>query len=110
MKQNLKLIRGDDTTLTMRLKQNNEPYLLDGVSRIDLHAKVKGKTMLELSTADGTIEHDGERILLHFTHALTAAAKWLTADYDVQLINHGKIKTVMYGRIDLQHDITQVTR
>lgn len=102
MKQNLKIIRGDDTTLTVRVRQNDAP--LD-ITKADLHAKVKGKLVLALSSDDGTIEI-GERLLLHFTHALTDGAKWASADYDLQVISNGKVKTVMYGRLDMQHDIT----
>ncbi|WP_264673317.1 hypothetical protein [Moraxella bovoculi] len=39
MKHNIKLIRGDDTTLTVRGRQNDAP--LD-ITKADLHATVKG--------------------------------------------------------------------
>lgn len=108
MKHNLKIIRGDDTTMSVRLVQNDAPLSLSDLERADLHVKVKGKTVISLSTTDGTIEHDDERMLLHFTHDATKRLTFTSADYDLQLIKSAKVKTVMYGRIDLQHDITQL--
>lgn len=109
MKKNLKIIRADDTAIRLKLTQNNEPYSLDGVERVDLHAKAKGKLVLQLSSTDDTILVQGNEIVLNFTHAKTAKARWQYADYDVQIVRNGKVKTILFGEIELQHDMTEVS-
>lgn len=103
-KHNLKLIRGDDTSLIVRV----DGYDLSGIDRVDLQVKVKNQTVISLSSRDHSIAIDGNRIILHFSHEMTQRARWTQGDYDLQLIKQSKIRTIMGGRIDLIHDITEV--
>lgn len=106
MKQNLKLIRGDDTCLELDIKTGEQPYDLSGVDRADLHVKSKNRVVVKLSTTDGSIVIDKGKMYLKFAHQDTQNLRFRTADYDLQIVKNGKIKTIMYGMIELQHDIT----
>lgn len=109
MKKNLKIIRGDDTSIALTIKQGEQMVDLSNIEKIDLHAKAKNKVVLTLSSDDGSIEKINNKIILNFAHHHTAKARWDFADYDVQIIKNSKIKTIMYGTIELQHDITEVS-
>ncbi|SPX85324.1 hypothetical protein [Moraxella ovis] len=106
MKQNLKLIRGDDTCLELDIKTGEQPYDLSGIDRADLHVKSKNRAVIKLSTTDDSIVIDNGKMYLNFASAATQGLTFRTADYDLQIIKDGKIKTIMYGMIELQHDIT----
>lgn len=103
-RHNINLYRGDDISIALTVKG----YDLQGVERIDLHAKNRGKVVLSLSTTDNSIEIIGERVLLHFAHHHTDKATYTDANYDLQVIKAGKIRTLMAGEIRLTHDITEV--
>lgn len=94
--------------VAITLTQGGEPFDLSAVSRIDLHAKAQGKIVLKLSSVDGSIEVVQGKIILHISHALTAGEKWSIAEYDMQLINNGRVQTVLQGSINMTHDITEV--
>lgn len=103
----IRLIRGDDTDVMIRLQQDNAPYDLSQITRIDLHAKANGKPVIVLSTTDGSIEI-AEQIVLHIDRAMTLGAMWQQAKYDLQLTIGTKVQTVLFGVIELVHDITEV--
>ncbi|MGX2968816.1 hypothetical protein ACWIVU_00585 [Ursidibacter arcticus] len=114
----IKLKRGDDEEYQVNVVQSDSgeesPFDLSQVERVDLHAKVNGKLVLSLSTTDGSIEFINRTsgvLLLNFSHQLTENAEWQTAEYDLQLIDRNdKRKTPLSGRIELSHDITQVSQ
>lgn len=113
----IKLKRGDDEERLVEIVQQQAdgsqmPFDLSNTVRADLHAKSNGKIVLQLSTEDGSIQWHSRttgQILLIFSHSATENANWLTADYDLQLIDqHGKRKTVLTGRMELSPDVTKV--
>lgn len=104
----MKLIRGDDTDITVTLLQDDAPFDLSQIARIDLHAKAQGRTVIKLSTTDNSIEIVGGEIVLHFDRELTHGAMWRQADYDMQIVIGTKVQTVLSGTIELVHDITEV--
>ena len=104
----MKLIRGDDTDITVTLLQDDAPFDLSQIARIDLHAKAQGRIVIKLSTTDNSIEIVGGEIVLHFDRELTLSAMWRQADYDMQIVIGTKVQTVLSGTIELVHDITEV--
>lgn len=108
MKQNIKLIRGDDVCLELDIRTGEQPYDLSGIGRADLHIKSKNRVVVKLSTTDGSIVIDKGKMYLKFASNATQNLRFRTADYDLQIIKSGKIKTIMHGMIELQHDITVI--
>lgn len=106
MKQNLKLIRGDDTCLELTAHIGEQPYDLSGIDRADLHVKSKNRVVVKLSTTNGSIVIENNKMYLKFSHGDTQDLRFRTADYDLQIVKNGRIKTIMYGMVELQHDIT----
>lgn len=106
MKHNIKLIRGDDTCFEVVAAMGEQAYDLSDIDRADLHVKHKHKTVIRLSTTDGSIVVDEGKMYLKFSSAATQGLNFKLADYDLQIVKNGKIKTIMYGMIELQHDIT----
>lgn len=115
-KVNIELIRGDDESRLVHLNQQQPdgtliPLDLTTVARFDLHGVVGNKTVLVLSSENGLIEvlnATAGELVVHFPHSLTENAKWLEAQYDLQLtLTSGRIKTVLEGKIKLKHDYTQ---
>lgn len=106
MKQNIKLIRGDDVCLELDIRTGEQPYDLSGVDRADLHVKSKNRVVVKLSTTDDSIVIDNGKMYLKFASNATQDLRFRTADYDLQIVKNGKIKTIMHGMIELQHDIT----
>ena len=104
----MKLIRGDDTDITVTLLQDDAPFDLSQIARIDLHAKDRSRIVIQLSTTDNSIEIVGGEIVLHFDRALTCGALWRQAAYDMQIVIGTKVQTVLSGTIELVHDITEV--
>ena len=104
----MKLIRGDDTDITVTLLQDDAPFDLSQITRIDLHAKDQSRVVIQLSTTDNSIEIVGCQIVLHFDRALTHGALWRQAAYDMQIVIGAKVQTVLSGTIELVHDITEV--
>ncbi|ANB90878.1 hypothetical protein MOVS_01450 [Moraxella ovis] len=106
MKQNIKLIRGDGTCFEVVAVMGEQAYDLSVIDRADLHVKHKHKTVIRLSTTDGSIVVDEGKMYLNFASDATQGLNFKLADYDLQIIKDGKIKTIMYGMVELQHDIT----
>lgn len=113
----IKLKRGDDESLLVEVQaeQNDGtllPFDLSHTARADLHAKANGKVVLQLSTENNSIQWQNRergQLFLDISHELTENADWLTADYDLQLIDqHSKRKTVLSGRIELSPDVTKI--
>ena len=104
----MKIIRGDDTDITVTLLQDNAPFDLTQIARIDLHAKTQSRIVIQLSTTDNSIEIVDGEIVLHFDRARTRGALWRQAVYDMQVVIGTKVQTVLSGTIELMHDITEV--
>lgn len=105
----IRLIRGDDTDVMVSLVQDNTPFDLSQITRIDLHAKTQGRIVIDLSTTNSSIEIADDEIVLHFDRVLTVGASWRKADYDLQVVASAKVQTVLSGQIELVHDIMEVT-
>lgn len=113
----LVLYRGDDTAQLFSLTQNGTPYDTSQIARLDLHAvadvpsfgsKIKSEKVLRLSSDDGIQIIDQGKILVNFSHAMTADATWTRANFDLQAtLTDGRIKTLAQGTISLIHDTTQ---
>lgn len=112
--ERIRLYRGDDKTIRITLTQNKQPFSLDNIARIDLHAQYQGQTVLMLSTENALIQIADKalgQILLSFPHRLTEMENWIEANFDLQLtFQDGTVKTVLGGSIQLVKDITKVSK
>lgn len=113
----LVLYRGDDTAQLFSLTQDGTPYDTSQIARLDLHAvadvpsfggKSKPEKVLNLSSDDNIQVISKGKILVNFSHDLTADATWTRANFDLQAtLTDGRIKTLVQGTITLTHDTTQ---
>ncbi|MCK3654204.1 hypothetical protein A4G19_15835 [Pasteurellaceae bacterium Macca] len=115
-RKNIQLKQGGDISLVVKLRQRNEegveiPFDLTQVERLDLHAVSRGERVLALSSVAQNIEiSDREQgvLVLHFSARSTQEAGWLEAEYDLQMMIAGKVRTVLEGAIQLSPDVTRL--
>ncbi|HDX1106382.1 hypothetical protein NMW79_04990 [Pasteurella multocida] len=109
-KVNFKWIRGDDQSETL-VFTNTDGSLLDLTDyRIDLHIKPKDSDSkpIKLSTTNGTIKVNINKVTFVVGNALTDGVDWERANWDLQTISRdGVVKTLVGGEIKLIHDITR---
>lgn len=105
--EDLSLYRGDDTIIKVTFTTQAGEFPI-GDSLIEMEISPNQGQSIRLSSDNGLITKlDTNSILLHFDHALTQNLTWKKADYDLQITQKGKVKTLMRGKVFLTHDITR---
>lgn len=107
----LEFVRGDDFGFIFEIQSEDEELDLTGY-KFDLWivpTDVKDRP-IKLSTNNG-ITINGNNLEFIINAELTQKAKWLQADYDLQMRDlNNLITTIVKGRISLIPDITKVGR
>lgn len=107
----LVVYRGDDTTFTFEIVEDNDQEMPIDFSnyRLDLHIKPEKGAILKLSTITGEIVINGNELNVTFAHKLTKDLKWENAQYDLQSIDiYNKVRTILTGEFTLIKDITYI--
>lgn len=110
---NIHLNRGDDETKLIELiLDNNKPYDVSQVERVDMHVKVGDLLVLEFSSLKKGLSIPNPptgQIILDVTSDMTQDMQWSSGNYDMQLTyKDGRVRTIFGGILILKHDITRV--
>ncbi len=107
-KLEIKRFRGDTYGLTLRLTQNSMPLDLTGKTfKLSAIMPAKKGTSDYAFQVDGTAVGSPAAGIIDFALTDQMAASTGVFDYDVQMTDSGKKRTILYGQLIFVQDVTQ---
>ena len=99
--------RGDDSAFILRVTERGSgaPVDLDGAV-LSMHVKPQFSAV-SLPLPDGCLKVAGPgKVTVLVPRSFTAAAPWREGSYDLRMIQHGSVRTLLRGRISVTGNVT----